>query len=182
MRRFVLLLLWLGIASAVAADASSEIRAVVTTPGDGFLALRSEASTQRGRRLIKIPHGTVLSLKACDSATARDAWCRTTYEGKRGWVYNRYLSYTDADNVPEILRAVAGVCTPAWCDASVEKLIGGYASVLLTCKKRDCESAVGFLMRRGGRWTLIDYGTGLTPQDLVGHGFPSDVARHLVPW
>jgi len=182
MKRPVSMLVLFGLVGVLAVAADDATRVVVTTPGDGFLSLRSEASTKAGRRLLKIPHGTLLSVTGCDGSTPDEAWCQTAYAGKQGWVYNRYLSYTDAKHAPEILRAVADVCTRAWCEASVEKLIGDYASVLLACTKQDCESAIAFLARKKGRWTLVDYGTGLTPQDLVGYGFPPDVARHLVPW
>jgi hypothetical protein len=157
----------------------SASEATVNAPGDGFLALRSEPSTKRGRRLAKIPHGTRLTLQRCDVAADGYHWCRTTFEGQMGWVADRYLSREVAGSEGEILRAVAGACPADWCEASVEKVIGGYASVLLHCKKPNCDSILAFLKRSKGQWTLVDYGSGLTAEDLVGYGFPADVAEQL---
>lgn len=63
----------------------------VHTPGDGFLALRSEPSAQEGFRLNKIPHGTSVTLESCAPSNIRYHWCRTTYQGQSGWVFDRYL-------------------------------------------------------------------------------------------
>jgi len=64
--------------------------------------------------------------------------------------------------------------------ASVEQVIDDFASVLFGCTQPNCESAIAYLKRTNGRWALVDYGTGLSPEDLVGYGFPADVARALV--
>ncbi len=74
---------------AARADASSV--ATVHTPGDGFLALRSEPTTRRGKRLVKIPHATVLTLGECVKPPGDGRWCRTTFQGQTGWVFERYL-------------------------------------------------------------------------------------------
>jgi len=74
---------------ALGSDAGTT--ATVNAPSDRFLALRSEPSTQRGRRLSKIPHGTRLTLGRCDVAAREHHWCRTTYRGQSGWVFDRYL-------------------------------------------------------------------------------------------
>jgi hypothetical protein len=63
----------------------------VHTPGDGFLALRSDPTIRRGKRLLKIPHGACLTLDECIAHSADGRWCRTTFEGKTGWVFDRYL-------------------------------------------------------------------------------------------
>ena len=63
----------------------------VHTPGDGFLALRSEPTIRRGRRLLNIPHGTRLTLDACTNRQTDGRWCSTTFEGQKGWVFERYL-------------------------------------------------------------------------------------------
>ena len=65
--------------------------ATVNTPGDGFLALRSEPSVRRGRRLFKIPHGTMLTLDECRTWPGDGRWCRTRFRGQTGWVFERYL-------------------------------------------------------------------------------------------
>lgn len=63
----------------------------VHTPGDGFLALRSEPTIRRGRRLVKIPHGTRLTLDECVTRPSDGPWCRTSFQGLVGWVSERYL-------------------------------------------------------------------------------------------
>lgn len=67
----------------------------VNSPGDGWLALRTEPSTQTGRRILKIPHGTLLTLGACTgvrtSGRLRARWCETSYRGYEGWVFDYYL-------------------------------------------------------------------------------------------
>lgn len=65
--------------------------ATVHTPGDGFLALRSEPTIRRGKRLLKIPHATVLTLSECVTPPGDGRWCRTTFQGQVGWVFERYL-------------------------------------------------------------------------------------------
>ena len=64
---------------------------VVNTPGDGFLALRSEPSAKQGIRLDKIPHASFLSLGECVVTSATEHWCKTTYQGQNGWVLDRYV-------------------------------------------------------------------------------------------
>lgn len=65
-------------------------RVIVNTPGDGFLALRSEPTTKSGRRLAKIPHGTMLQLGVCQP-TPSGSWCQTSFQGLTGWVLDRYV-------------------------------------------------------------------------------------------
>ena len=65
--------------------------ATVNTPGDGFLALRSEPSIRRGGRLDKVPHGTVLTLDECRTWPQDGRWCRTRFRDRTGWAFERYL-------------------------------------------------------------------------------------------
>lgn len=95
--------------------------ATVNTPGDGFLALRSEPSTQRGRRLLKIPHGTVLTLERCVAAAGNDAWFQANYANKNGWVFDRYVLRDTGPRDQAILQAVAYACRAGSCIASVER-------------------------------------------------------------
>ncbi|WP_428995635.1 SH3 domain-containing protein [Lamprobacter modestohalophilus] len=72
------------------AYSAGNVSVTVNTPGDGFLALRSEPTTKSGRRLVKIPHGTPIQLGTC----LRDQggnWCQTSYNGLSGWVFDRYV-------------------------------------------------------------------------------------------
>ncbi|MTW22617.1 SH3 domain-containing protein [Allochromatium palmeri] len=68
---------------------------IVNSPGDGFLALRSEPTTKGGRRLAKIPHGTTLRLGVCQP-TSNGSWCQTSYQGLTGWILDRYVVSVDA--------------------------------------------------------------------------------------
>ena len=65
--------------------------ATVNSPGDGFLALRSNPNTNMGSRLLKIPHATDLVLGECVSTSESGRWCKTSYQGQNGWVSSRYL-------------------------------------------------------------------------------------------
>ena len=60
--------------------------AVVNTPGDGFLSVRSEPSTQQGERLAKIPNGTELALDDYVRPSATQRRCRVVSQGQEGWV------------------------------------------------------------------------------------------------
>jgi len=73
----------------------SEETGVVNTPGDGFLALRSEPSANQGSRLFKIPHATSLNIGECVSNSRAEHWCKTTYQGQTGWVLDRYIIKED---------------------------------------------------------------------------------------
>jgi hypothetical protein len=66
-------------------------RATVNSPGDGFLALRSEPSVRSGSRLARIPHKTVIELSGCTPDPAGGNWCRTRYGGQSGWVLDLYV-------------------------------------------------------------------------------------------
>jgi hypothetical protein len=66
--------------------------ATVHTPGDGFLALRSDPTSRKGKRLVKIPHGTRLTLGECVNQPYDGRWCRTSFRGVVGWVSDRYLA------------------------------------------------------------------------------------------
>jgi hypothetical protein len=67
----------------------------VNTPGDGYLALRTAPSTSRGQRILKIPHGTLITVYNCTGVTVtggrRGRWCQTVYEDNQGWVFDAYL-------------------------------------------------------------------------------------------
>jgi hypothetical protein len=65
----------------------------VNSPRDGFLALRSLPSSEVGDRLIKIPHGQVISVGACGPVRGNGKWCQASYNGYYGWVFDAYLIY-----------------------------------------------------------------------------------------
>lgn len=69
----------------------------VNSPGDGFLALRTLPSSQSGERILKIPHGAVVSVGACGPVSRpvsrSGRWCQASYGGYSGWVFDGYLTY-----------------------------------------------------------------------------------------
>ena len=181
MKNFLLLFIVtvFGVSSAYAGTA------VVNTPGDGFLALRSEPSAVQGIRLEKIPHATSIVLGECANTSATENWCKTTYQGQTGWVLDKYIIKehsgleTNYSEINSILRTVKKECPPIWCKSKIRKIIGSYASVIFICKKKECENDLAFLKKNGSEWVLVDQGTGVTSEDLIRYGFPIDVAREL---
>lgn len=72
--------------------------AKVNSPNDGFLALRSEPSTETGAQLMKIPHGATVILNNCEKTTVKVSgrsgrWCDVEYAGQSGWVFSAWLDY-----------------------------------------------------------------------------------------
>ena len=65
----------------------------VTSPGDGFLALRTYPSSSVGDRLLKIPHGASVTVGGCLAPSGGGRWCRASYNGYSGWVFDKYLIY-----------------------------------------------------------------------------------------
>src|SRR5688500_5964712 len=80
-------------------DLDFEFRvATVNSPGDGFLALRSEPSSDYGERLAQIPHGVKINVVSCDSdkvtiGSRRGSWCLVEWSGRAGWVFDAWLTY-----------------------------------------------------------------------------------------
>ncbi|MBV9217656.1 MAG: hypothetical protein JO053_15920 [Acidobacteria bacterium] len=63
------------------------------SPTDGFLALRSQPSTETGIRILKIPHGAALTIGDCLPQNGRGRWCKAVYGGYSGWIYDSYVIY-----------------------------------------------------------------------------------------
>jgi len=72
---------------------ASGTTARVNSPGDGFLALRSLPSSTAGSRILAIPHGATVSVGSCLGGGRGGRWCRASYNGYSGWVYDSYLIY-----------------------------------------------------------------------------------------
>lgn len=70
----------------------------VNSPNDGFLALRSEPSSDYGDRVLQIPHGSTVKVLGCQGFKVNVAgrtgrWCRISYEGYTGWAFDGWLVY-----------------------------------------------------------------------------------------
>jgi len=77
---------------------NSGTTARVNSPGDGFLALRSEPSSDIGYRIVQIPHGEYVRILGCQNFSERvggrtGRWCRVNYDGFVGWAFDGWLSY-----------------------------------------------------------------------------------------
>ena len=68
---------------------------VVNSPADGFLALRTLPNHKTGTRIAKIPHGATITLSGCLKRTKignrTGRWCRTSYKGQNGWVFDAWV-------------------------------------------------------------------------------------------
>lgn len=65
----------------------------VNSPGDGFLALRTYPSSSVGGRILQIPHGASVTVGGCLAPSGGGRWCRASYNGYSGWVFDKYLNY-----------------------------------------------------------------------------------------
>lgn len=70
----------------------------VSSPGDGFLALRSEPNSETGYRILQIPHGATVKILGCQNYVERvggrvGRWCRVSYDGYTGWAFDGWLVY-----------------------------------------------------------------------------------------
>ncbi|MEK7723657.1 MAG: SH3 domain-containing protein [Acidobacteriota bacterium] len=70
----------------------------VSSPNDGFLALRSDPSSDYGDRILQIPHGATVKILGCQGFREKvggrsGRWCRVSYAGYTGWVFDGWLVY-----------------------------------------------------------------------------------------
>lgn len=74
---------------------STKVTARVSSPGDGFLALRTYPSAATGDRILQIPHGASVTVMAClpKAAGKKGRWCRVDYNGNIGWAFDGFLIY-----------------------------------------------------------------------------------------
>ena len=68
----------------------------VNSPGDGFLALRSEPSSEFGYRIVQMPHGANVRVWGCQGYGERVSgrsgrWCRVSYGSYSGWAFDAWL-------------------------------------------------------------------------------------------
>lgn len=84
--------------TGTAPSSTETTRVTADSPGDGFLALRSEPNSETGARLAKIPHGTAFTIGSCldykiTSRGNRGRWCTANYNGQTGWVFDAFVKY-----------------------------------------------------------------------------------------
>ncbi len=70
----------------------------VSSPGDGFLALRSEPNSETGYRITQIPDGASVNVTGCQSFSVKigrrtGRWCQVEYGGQSGWAFDAFLVY-----------------------------------------------------------------------------------------
>jgi hypothetical protein len=69
----------------------------VNSPRDGFLALRSDPSSEIGYRITQIPHGAIININGCQGYSyvgkTRGRWCQANYNGYGGWVFDAFLIF-----------------------------------------------------------------------------------------
>ncbi|HEV7928875.1 MAG TPA: hypothetical protein VGP12_01945 [Nitrosospira sp.] len=70
----------------------------VNSPRDRYLALKSEPCVAPcGALLVKIPHGTRITLESCKAAVEiadrrPGHWCYTSYGGVSGWIFDGFVT------------------------------------------------------------------------------------------
>ncbi len=78
-------------------QSSTITTARVNSPGDGFLALRTEPSSETGERITKIPHGATVTVVGCPRPSnvgkMRGRWCQITYNGQSGWAFDAFMIF-----------------------------------------------------------------------------------------
>ena len=74
-----------------------ERTARANSPGDGFLALRSEPNSETGYRIAKIPHGATVTVFGCPKPSnigkMAGHWCQVNYNGQAGWAFDGFLVF-----------------------------------------------------------------------------------------
>ena len=69
----------------------------VNSPGDGFLALRSEPNSETGSRIAKIPHGATVTVLGCPKSSnigkMSGCWCQVIYNGQTGWAFDAFMIF-----------------------------------------------------------------------------------------
>ena len=67
------------------------------SPGDGFLALRSEPNSESGYRITQIPHGAELTVLGCPKPSnvgkMAGRWCQVIYNGQSGWAFDGFMKF-----------------------------------------------------------------------------------------
>jgi hypothetical protein len=74
------------------------VTARVNSPNDGFLALRDRPDSDGGERLVKIPHGSIVTIENCQRNKVviggrSGRWCFITWGDYEGYVFDAWLIY-----------------------------------------------------------------------------------------
>jgi hypothetical protein len=74
------------------------VTARVNSPNDGFLALRDKPDADQGERIVKIPHGSLVTIENCQknkvSIGGRSGrWCLISWDQYEGYVFDAWLIY-----------------------------------------------------------------------------------------
>ena len=74
------------------------VTARVNSPKDGFLALRDQPDADSGERLVKIPHGSVVTIENCERNkividNRSGHWCFVRWNNYEGYVFDAWLIY-----------------------------------------------------------------------------------------
>lgn len=69
----------------------------VNSPGDGFLALRSEPNSESGYRIAMMSHGQTIQVLGCPKPSnvgkMSGRWCQVVYEGQTGWAFDAFMIF-----------------------------------------------------------------------------------------
>lgn len=79
-------------------NAPGVVTARVNSPNDGFLALRDQPDADRGERLVKIPHGSIVTIENCQRnkvviGNRSGRWCLVSWGDYEGYVFDAWLIY-----------------------------------------------------------------------------------------
>ena len=79
-------------------NAPGVVTALVNSPNDGFLALRDQPDADRGERLVKIPHGSTVTIENCQRNKVliggrSGRWCLVSWGDYEGYVFDAWLIY-----------------------------------------------------------------------------------------
>ncbi len=78
-------------------EKSTPTAARANSPRDGFLALRSEPSSESGYRIAQIPHGAALTVLGCPKSSnvgkMPGRWCQIVYNGQSGWAFDAFIRF-----------------------------------------------------------------------------------------
>ncbi len=135
----------------------SRLNAIVNSPDDGFLALRSNPSSKNGRLLIKIPHSTRLVLGECLPISGNEKWCKATYDNKNGWVSARYVQIIPEteDKDPQTDSYLYGKCALIIASRkTTSEAMDLLAQTLIQLRAASFDDRPEIFLTENGRYTI----------------------------